>query len=166
MKGWIPRSVDDLIDKLDKSKGSKSYNLGDQKDKDSEIKNKKDGETWTDLGTEYLIKDGIVRTKTSIMLEDELKDVKLPRFCPICEKQMKHQLDVSSWWINKKCFDCFIAEDHKLRVKDNYLKIAKVKNIKETIALLKGELSMYLELADSVGDDLNLVQNSEGVIDT
>jgi len=44
MKGWLPKSVDEIIGRLEKDKGSKFYTFKDQKTEDEEIKEKKDGE--------------------------------------------------------------------------------------------------------------------------
>ena len=166
MKGWIPRSVNELIDKLDTNKNNKSYSLETRKNDDEIIKARKDGETWVDSNTNYIINDGVIQSERSKLLDEELKDIRLPRFCPQCNKALKHHLDIDSWWINQKCFDCFIVEDHKFRISDNYAELSKIKDIVETVALLKAERSVYLELSVSVGENLNLVQNSEGFIDT
>jgi hypothetical protein len=44
MKKWIPKSVDDLIDKLDSSKTGKYYSLDINKGEEDIIFNKEDGD--------------------------------------------------------------------------------------------------------------------------
>jgi len=92
MKKVNLNSIQDLVDSLDTNKGSQYYNLS----KVRKDKKKQEGETWVENSTEYIFEGGIVQTKKSKMLEEELQDIKLPRFCPKCNKQIKHQLDIDS----------------------------------------------------------------------
>lgn len=164
MKKWIPKSVDDLIDKLDSSKTGKYYSLDINKGEEDIIFNKEDGDIWKYNNIEYTINNGVVQSVKSKILDDELKDIKLPRFCPICNKKIEHILDIDSWWINGKCYDCFIADDNLLRTKKNYQNISKLKDIIETVALLEAELHLYEELLDTINRKISVVENSDGAI--
>ena len=48
-------------------------------------------------------------------LTDIMKDVRMPWFCPKCDKVMKKQLDNKFWRLFNYCFDCRIDEEHKMR---------------------------------------------------
>jgi len=66
----------------------------------------KEGDIWEEKGRKWTIKEGI---KQNITKYDEIKkSVKIPLFCPNCNKQMKHKFDASYYKIHKKCYDCFL----------------------------------------------------------
>ena len=55
----------------------------------------------------------------------------MPLSCPCCGRIMKKRLDKPNYKIHKKCFDCVIDFEAKLRYKgkyDDYIKNLKAKN--------------------------------------
>ena len=55
----------------------------------------------------------------------------MPLCCPKCSKVMNHPLDKHNYRVHKKCHDCVILFEHKLRIKgkyDDYIKDLKARN--------------------------------------
>ena len=53
-------------------------------------------------------------------LTDIMSKVRMPWFCPKCQKTMKKRLDDKFWYLYKHCFDCQIDFEHKLRLEGKY----------------------------------------------
>ena len=89
----------------------------------------KEGDVWKEGRKTWTIKNGIKQTVSKL---DKLKkEVFMPLSCPCCNKIMKKRLDKPNYKIHKKCFDCVIEFEHKLRIRgeyDDYLKKLKGKN--------------------------------------
>ena len=89
----------------------------------------KEGDIWTAGRKTWTIKNGIKQTVSK--LDAIKKEVFMPLSCPCCNKIMKGQLDKPNYKIHKKCFNCVIEFEHKLRIRgeyDDYLKKLKGKN--------------------------------------
>jgi hypothetical protein len=72
---------------------------------------KKEGDVWVDAdGKEWTKKNGIVQSIS------KFQNLKRPWFCPQCEKVMNNKLDDKFWILRGKCFDCVVAEEHKMRM--------------------------------------------------
>ena len=78
----------------------------------------KEGDVWTEGGKDWTIKDGIKQTATK--LDKVKKEAILPLFCPSCGGIMKKRNDVKMYNIHKKCFDCVIDMEHKLKIEGKY----------------------------------------------
>tara|TARA_B100000214_G_scaffold352965_1_gene308598 strand:+ start:711 stop:1286 length:576 start_codon:yes stop_codon:yes gene_type:complete len=101
----------------------------------------KEGDIWTEGRKTWTIKNGIKKTVSK--LSSIRKEIFTPLCCPKCSKVIKHPLDKSNYKVHKKCHDCVIEFEHKLRIKgkyDDYIKKLKTKNaldiINETEAYL------------------------------
>jgi len=80
--------------------------------------NHKEGDIWEEGGKKWTIKDGIKQTATKL---DEVKKAAiLPLFCPSCGGIMKKRNDVKMYNIHKKCFDCVIDMEAKLKNEGKY----------------------------------------------
>ena len=89
----------------------------------------KEGDVWVEKRKTWTIKNGIKQTVSK--LDAIKKEVFMPLSCPCCNKIMKGQLDKPNYKIHKKCFNCVIEFEHKLRIRgeyDDYLKKLKGKN--------------------------------------
>ena len=89
----------------------------------------KEGDVWTEGRKTWTIKNGIKQTVSK--LDKIKKEVFMPLCCPECGNVMKKRLDKPHYRINKKCYDCVIDFEGKLRVRgeyDNYIKNLKGKN--------------------------------------
>jgi ribosomal protein L37AE/L43A len=70
-------------------------------------------------------------------LSDIMKEVRMPYFCPSCEKVMKKRLDDKFWRIMGHCFDCQVEMENKLRVSGEYEEWEKNKILENKKAYLK-----------------------------
>ncbi len=53
-------------------------------------------------------------------LTDIMAEVRMPWFCPECDKAMKKKLDDKFWRLFEHCWDCQIDFEHKLRLEGKY----------------------------------------------
>ena len=90
----------------------------------------KEGDIWTENKKTWTIKDGIKQTVSK--LDVIKKEVHIPLCCPKCNKVMKYHLDKPNYRIHKKCYDCVIEFESKLKYKyqtyDKYIKELELKN--------------------------------------
>ena len=85
----------------------------------------KEGDIWTENKKTWTIKNGIKQTISKL---DKIKrEVFTPLCCPNCGKVMKHHLDISNYKIHKKCHDCVVEFEHKLKIKGDFNKYIKFK---------------------------------------
>ena len=108
------------------SSASTGTQIGYQKNK----KTYKEGDIWTENKKKWTIKDGIKQTISK--LDAIKKEVHMPLCCPKCSKVMKKVLDKPNYKIHKKCYDCVIEFESKLKYKyktyDKYIKQLEIKN--------------------------------------
>lgn len=72
-----------------------------------------EGDIWEEDGRTWTIKDGI---KQNITKHDKAKKAHLmPLLCPNCGQVMKKRNDKHYYRIHKKCFDCVVIFESKLR---------------------------------------------------
>ena len=67
----------------------------------------------------------------------------MPLSCPCCGKVMKKRLDKPSYKIHKKCHDCVVEFEHKLRIKGEYKNYIKELKAKNSLDILD-EMESYL----------------------
>ena len=114
----------------------------------------KEGDVWTEGRKTWTIKNGIKQTVSK--LDVIKKEVFIPLSCPSCNKIMKKRLDKPNYKIHKKCFDCVVEFEHKLKINgkyDNYIKTLKINNSFDIV----NEMESYLL------DVVNSNSNSEFV---
>ena len=70
-------------------------------------------------------------------LTDVMASVRMPWFCPKCDKAMKKKLDDKFWRIKGHCFDCQVDMENKLRLEGVYEDYAKTKILENQKAYLK-----------------------------
>ena len=101
----------------------------------------KEGDVWTENKKTWTIKKGIKQTISK--LDKIKKEVFMPLCCPNCNKVMKKRLDKPHYKLHKKCYDCIIDFEGKLRVRGeykNYVKKLKGKNSLEILNELESTL--------------------------
>ena len=89
----------------------------------------KEGDVWTENKKTWTIKNGIKQTISK--LDAIKKEIFMPLCCPKCSKPMNAQADKPNYRIHKKCLNCVIEFEHKLKCNgeyDNYIKELKAKN--------------------------------------
>ena len=70
-------------------------------------------------------------------LTDVMASVRMPWFCPKCDKAMKKKLDDKFWRTQGHCFDCQIDYENQLRIKGEYQNYEKTKMLENQKAYLK-----------------------------
>ncbi len=78
----------------------------------------KEGDIWEEGGKKWTIKDGIKQTATK--LDKIKKEAILPLFCPNCGSLMKNRNDPKMYKIHKKCFNCVVDMEAKLRYQNKF----------------------------------------------
>ena len=120
----------------------------------------KEGDIWTENKKTWTIKNGIKQTISK--LDHIRKEVFTPLCCPECSNVMKHRFDNDNYRIHKKCFDCVIKFEHKLRIDnkyDQYIKNLKTKNNITTL----NEVESYL--LDAINQTNNGYVSEDGVVE-
>ena len=85
-------------------------------------------------------KGDVIPKMTEIM-----KDVRMPLFCPKCDKVMKKRLDNKMWNLFQHCFDCQVEIEHKLKLEGKFDDWANEKMRKNKIAIIKDNLQQLEE---------------------
>tara|TARA_B100000963_G_scaffold229045_1_gene199813 strand:+ start:328 stop:903 length:576 start_codon:yes stop_codon:yes gene_type:complete len=140
--------------------GNTGDSTGTQIGYKKEIKEYKEGDIWTEGRKTWTIKNGIKQTVSK--LDTIKKEVFMPLSCPCCGKIMKKRLDKPNYKIHKKCFDCVIEFEHKLKIKgeyDNYRKKLISKNSLDIV----NEMESYL--LDAVNSSNSGFVSEDGVIE-
>ena len=120
----------------------------------------KEGDIWTENKKTWTIKNGIKQTISK--LDNIRKEIFMPLCCPECNKIMKHRFDKDNHRIHKKCFDCVIKFEHKLRNEKKYDKYIKNLKTNNNITTLD-EVESYL--LDAINKSNNSYVSEDGVIE-
>ena len=78
-------------------------------------------------------------------LTDIMAEVRMPWFCPECNKAMKKKLDDKFWRMMGHCFDCQVEMENKLRMKGEFDEWAEKK-------MLENQKSQLKDLEQSLDD--------------
>lgn len=110
MKDWRPSDLRRIRNLKDgNTTGSVSTQIGYTKE---EIK-REEGDIWEEDGKKYIIHLGIKKRYSKLSL---LRDsVKIPLFCPCCNKPLSLDIDQRMYKLNKVCLDCQINFEAKLK---------------------------------------------------
>ena len=120
----------------------------------------KEGDIWTEGKKTWTIKNGIKQTVSK--LDAIKKEVFMPLSCPSCNKIMKKRLDKPNYNIHKKCFDCVIEFEHKLKISgeyDDYIKNLEAKNSLDIV----DEMESYL--LDAINTSNSTYVSEDGVVE-
>ena len=120
----------------------------------------KEGDIWTENKKTWTIKNGIKQTISK--LDAIKKEVFMPLCCPECSKVMKKRLDKPNYKVHKKCHDCVVTFEHKLRIKgkyDNYIKNLQTKNSLDIV----DEMESYL--LDAINTSNSEFVSEDGVVE-
>jgi|TARA_R100000084_G_C4650777_1_gene149552 ribosomal protein L37AE/L43A len=105
-----------------------------------------EGDIWEESGKTWTIKNGIKRTVTK--MDKARKDFLVPLACPCCGKKMNNRLDAKFWKTDRKCFDCVVWDQHKLRakgLKKEFNAKKKYENAKTYLKEVKAGLQEFKE---------------------
>ena len=140
--------------------GNSGASTGTQIGYKKETKDYKEGDVWVENKKTWTIKNGIKQTISK--LDTIKKEVFMPLSCPCCGKIMKKRLDKPNYKIHKKCHDCVIEFEHKLRYTgkyDDYIKKLKAKNSLNIV----DEMESYL--LDAINASNSGYVSEDGVIE-
>lgn len=70
-------------------------------------------------------------------LTDVMASVRMPWFCPKCQKAMKKKLDDKFWRTQGHCFDCQVEIENRMRIEGTFEDYAKTKMLENQKAYLK-----------------------------
>jgi len=110
----------------------------------------KEGDIWVENKKTWTIKNGIKQTISK--LDKIKKEIFMPLCCPNCNKVMKAQLDKPNYRIHKKCLNCVVEFEHKLKIRgeyDGYIKELEAKNSLDIV----DDMESYLLSAINVEND-------------
>lgn len=102
-----------------------------------------EGDIWEERGKTWTIKDGIKQTVNK--LDNVRKEAVMPLFCPSCSNVMSKWQDKKFYNLHRKCMDCVIEDEGKIRAKggDEWKKYV-TKFIHSKIDLEASEIEEYL----------------------
>ena len=143
--------------------GNSGASTGTQIGYKKETKDYKEGDVWTEGRKTWTIKNGIKQTVSK--LDIIKKEVFMPLCCPKCNKVMKKRLDKPNYKIHKKCHDCVIEFEHKLRIQseEKYQKYLKNLEYKNSIDILKETEELLLGLVNNISNKSYV--SEDGVIE-
>ena len=125
-----------------------------------EIKDYKEGDVWTEGRKTWTIKNGIKQTVSK--LDTIKKEEFMPLSSPCCGKIMKKRLDKPNYKIHKKCHDCVVEFEHKLRIKNKYNNYIKKLEVKNSLDIVD-EMESYL--LDAINSSNSSFVSEDGVIE-
>ena len=140
--------------------GNSGASTGTQIGYSKKIEEYKEGDVWTEGRKTWTIKNGIKQTVSK--LDIIKKEVFMPLSCPCCGKIMKKRLDKPNYKIHKKCHDCVVEFEHKLRYTgkyDDYIKRLETKNSLNIV----DEMESYL--LDAINTSNSGYVSEDGVIE-
>ena len=86
----------------------------------------------------------------------------MPLCCPSCGNVMKKRLDRPNYKIHKKCHDCVIEFEHKLKIRGKYNNYKKKLITKNSLDIVD-EMESYL--LDAINTSNNNYVSENGVIE-
>ena len=128
--------------------GKTGASTGTQIGYNNKTEDYKEGDVWTEGRKTWTIKNGIKQTVSK--LDVVKKEVHIPLCCPNCGKVMKKRLDKPNYKIHKKCFDCVIDFEGRLKhVPGRYEKYIKELELKNKLTSLDKIEDMLLDIANT-----------------
>ena len=140
--------------------GNTGNSTGTQIGYKKEIKEYKEGDIWTEGRKTWTIKNGIKQTVSK--LDKIKKEVFMPLSCPCCGKIMKKRLDKPNYKIHKKCHDCVVEFEHKLRIEGKYKEYKKQLVTKNSLNIVD-EMESYL--LDAINTSNSTFVSENGVVE-
>ena len=140
--------------------GKTGDSTGTQIGYNTKQEDRKEGDIWVENKKTWTIKNGIKQTISK--LDKIKKEVFMPLCCPECSNVMKKRLDKPNYNIHKKCFDCVVDFEHKLKIKgkyNDYIKNLKAKNSLDIV----DEMESYL--LDAINTSNSNFVSEDGVIE-
>jgi hypothetical protein len=110
-----------------------------------------EGDVWEERGKTWTIKNGIKQNFTK--LNELRKEIRMPLCCPECGVRMKKRLDKKFYKLRRKCFDCNIADEHKMRIEGTYKQYERDTIGKKLDTIYENVKDSFEEFIESVNKD-------------
>ena len=123
-------------------------------------KDYKEGDVWTEGRKTWTIENGIKQTVSK--LDKVKKEIFMPLCCPECGNVMKKRLDKPNYNVHKKCHDCVVEFEHKLRIRGEYGNYIKNLENKNSLNIVD-EMESYL--LDAINTTNSGFVSEDGVIE-
>jgi bacterioferritin-associated ferredoxin len=110
-----------------------------------------EGDVWEERGKTWTIKNGIKQNFTK--LTELRKSIRTPLCCPECGNRMKKRLDKKFYKLRKKCFDCNVADEHKMRLEGTYDQYERKTIGNKLDTMYENVKDVFKEYVESVNKD-------------
>ena len=140
--------------------GKTDESTGTQIGYNTKQEDRKEGDIWVENKKTWTIKKGIKQTISK--LDKIKKEVFMPLCCPECGNVMKKRLDKPNYNIHKKCFDCVVDFEHKLKIKGEYKTYIKTLEAKNSLDIVS-EMESYL--LDAINTSNSGFVSEDGVVE-
>jgi hypothetical protein len=140
--------------------GKTDESTGTQIGYNTKQEDRKEGDVWIEGKKTWTIKNGIKQTISK--LDKIKKEVFMPLCCPKCGNVMKKRLDKPNYNIHKKCFDCVVDFEHKLKIKGEYKTYIKTLEAKNSLDIVS-EMESYL--LDAINTSNSGFVSEDGVVE-
>jgi transcription elongation factor Elf1 len=109
-----------------------------------------ESDTWEENGKTWTIKNGLKQSVTKL---DKFKQLSLvPLLCPECNHLMKTPFDKKMYQFHKKCSNCVIEFETKLKINGGYKEYAQ--------SIIDGNIQHFLKEYEEFLDDISLNINT------
>jgi len=140
--------------------GKTGASTGTQIGYNKETKEYKEGDVWVENKKTWTIKNGIKQTVSK--LDKIRKETFMPLCCPKCNNVRKKRLDKPTYKIHKKCHDCIIEFEHKLKIRGEYKNYRKNLINKNSLDIVN-EMESYL--LDAINTSNSNYVSEDGVVE-
>ena len=140
--------------------GNSGASTGTQIGYKKETKDYKEGDVWVENKKTWTIKNGIKQTVSK--LDTIKKEVFMPLCCPSCGKVMKAHLDKPNYRVHKKCLNCVVESEHKLKIRGEYGSYIKKLEAKNSLDIVD-EMESYL--LDAINTSNSSFVSEDGVVE-
>jgi|TARA_R110001606_G_scaffold383708_1_gene546094 hypothetical protein len=140
--------------------GKTGASTGTQVGYNTKQEDHKEGDVWVEGRKTWTIKNNLKQTVSK--LDAIKKEIFMPLCCPKCSKVMKGQLDKPNYKIHKKCHDCVVEFEHKLRIDKKYKDYKKNLIAKNSLDIVD-EMESYL--LDAINTSNSNYVSEDGVVE-
>ena len=161
------QAIQQMLQGTHKTQTRKTFGFSDVKNSVELNKKRKVGERWTDAnGDEWEQRQGFrnKNPRQGEMLVELRKLFELPDTCPDCGNPMGSRLDKKMYPIHKKCFDCVVVMETKMRYNGTYEDYARNKIKANVLAWLKDTDNEVIAFKKSLENQIEYV-NGDGSVE-
>lgn len=160
-------AIQQMLQGTHKTQTRKSFGFSDIDNARSVNKKRKVGERWIDANDdEWEQREGyrIKNPQTGEILVEMRKLFEIPEECPECGNKMTKRLDKKMYPLHKKCFDCVLTMETKMRLDGTFEDYARNKIKTNLLSWLADTDNEVAELKIAVTKQVEFV-NSDGSIE-